>query len=83
MMKNCRDYTRDLIPNIDDATFDAQMAQMEQLLLIDRNRNWIPVIEQSAATHDRIFVGFGAAHLFGDDGVLALLQNNGWAVTRR
>lgn len=77
------DYTRDLIPDLDDATFDAQMAQMEQLLLVERNRNWIPVIEQAATTHERIFIGFGAAHLFGEHGVLAMLETNGWTVTRK
>lgn len=76
-------FTHQLLPNIDQATFDAQMAQMEQDLLVTRNRNWIPVIEEAAAEHDRIVLAFGAAHLIGQDGVLALLDRNGWVVTPR
>lgn len=77
-------FTHQLLPDdIDKATFDAQMAQMEQDLLVTRNRNWIPVIEAAAAEHDRIVAAFGAAHLIGQNGVLALLGQNGWVVTPR
>jgi len=62
--------------------FEAEMRAMEQALLIDRNHSWIPVIEQAATDHDRVFAAFGAAHLIGDQGVLALLQDRGWRVTR-
>jgi len=76
-------FTRDLLPTIDQNTFDSQLAQLEQNLLIDRNIKWIPVIETAAAHHKRIVVAFGAAHLIGEQGVLALLIENGWQVTRR
>lgn len=75
------EYTKDLIPDLDPVQFDEQLAQMEQLLLIDRNINWIPVIEDAAETHDKIVIAFGAAHLFGDFGVLNLLEQNGWAIS--
>jgi len=39
------------------------------------------VIEDAATQHDNIFIAFGAAHLIGEDGVLNLLQNNGWVIS--
>ncbi|WP_084861418.1 TraB/GumN family protein [Salibaculum halophilum] len=69
-------------PGLSPADVTAEMREMEQAMLIDRNRSWISVIEQAAAAHDHVFVAFGAAHLIGDQGVLALLQANGWQVTR-
>lgn len=61
----------------------AQMAAMQDSLLIQRNLNWIPVIAEAAATHDRIVVAFGAAHLPGEQGVLKLLEQAGWALERQ
>jgi len=75
------EFTKDLIPGVDPVQFDAQLVQMEQLLLIDRNANWIPVIHDAAQAHDHVFIAFGAAHLFGDAGVLALLEQDGWTVS--
>lgn len=75
------DFAADLLTGLDRDTFDTLMQEMEQKLLIDRNRAWIPVIEAAAADHEQITVAFGAAHLFGEDGVPNLLQQAGWAVT--
>lgn len=61
--------------------FDAQLDLLENELLTKRNANWIPVIEDAATRHDTIFLGFGAAHLFGETGVLNLLDQNGWVIT--
>jgi uncharacterized protein YbaP (TraB family) len=69
-------------PGLSAEAFEAQMQEMEQTLLFDRNRDWIPVIEAAARERDSVFVAFGAAHLIGEKGVLALLQDNGWTVTR-
>jgi hypothetical protein len=76
-------YLTDHMPNMDLALFDAQMAELEESLLNNRNRAWIPVIENAASSHDQIFIAFGAAHLIGDQGVLNLLEGNGWTITRR
>lgn len=62
------------------AEIDAIFAEMEARLLAERNRAWIEVIE--AAEGDRLFLAFGAAHLFGEDGVLALLERAGYTLTR-
>lgn len=56
----------------------AQMAETQEMLLDTRNQNWIPIIEAAAQENDRIIIAVGAAHLPGDLGVLALLDNAGW-----
>ena len=58
----------------------AQMAETQELLLDRRNRNWIPVIEEATEDHDNIIVAVGAAHLPGENGVIALLEQTGWTV---
>jgi hypothetical protein len=70
-------------PGLDPATGAAIFAEMEDMLLVQRNRNWMPVIAQAMADHDRAVLAFGAAHLIGDFGVLQLLENDGWDLARR
>ncbi|WP_420859892.1 TraB/GumN family protein [Marivivens marinus] len=71
------------VPSLSPEEYDAMFAEMEQSMLVDRNAAWIPVIETAAAATDGpVFVAFGAAHLPGDTGVLALLQAGGWTITR-
>lgn len=74
-------YTKDFLPPEIATTFDAEMAELEKTLLTDRNIKWIPVITQATQTHDDIFIAFGAAHLFGEFGVLNLLAQDGWDIT--
>ncbi|MCF7699438.1 TraB/GumN family protein [Loktanella sp. M215] len=71
-----------LIPGIDPAAADALFDASERALLVDRNRAWLPHITKAAATHDRITVAVGAAHLQGQDGILNLLTQAGWTVSR-
>ncbi|MEJ6477300.1 MAG: TraB/GumN family protein [Octadecabacter sp.] len=68
------------IPDMDIAVAEEMFAMTKQSLLIDRNRNWIPVIEAAALKHDRIVVAVGAAHLPGEVGVLRLLEREGWII---
>ena len=70
-------------PGLDPALGAAVFADMEEALLNQRNRNWIPVITAAMADHDTIVAAFGAAHLIGEQGVLNLLANDGWDITRR
>jgi uncharacterized protein len=58
-----------------------EFGMMEELLMNARNRSWIPVIE-GAAADGPVFAAFGALHLSGDEGVLNLLQDQGWVLTR-
>ncbi|MFM7336081.1 MAG: TraB/GumN family protein [Tabrizicola sp.] len=64
-------YTRDQI--------DADFARMEELVASSRNRAWIPVLTEAAA-QGPVFTAFGALHLSGEDGVLNLLQKEGFTL---
>ena len=50
--------------------------QMHEKLFFARNEAWIPKIEEQLKKGD-VFIAFGAGHLFGDRGVLALLEQRG------
>lgn len=66
-------------PGYTKAQVDAEMAVMEDVMMIRRNRAWIPVIE-AASEQGPLVVAFGALHLSGEDGVLNLLAQNGWSL---
>lgn len=70
-------------PGLDPETGAAIFAEMENLLLVQRNRDWMPVIAETMAENDTVVAAFGAAHLIGNDGVLQLLENEGWELVRR
>jgi len=50
------------------------------MMLGDRNRKWVPVFAEKAAD-TKIFMGVGAGHLPGEDGMIALLREAGYKVT--
>ncbi len=49
-------------------------------LLVERNNNWMPKLEQELKDKDVEFVLVGAAHLVGKDGLLTQLKNKGYTV---
>ncbi len=51
-----------------------------QRLLVDRNRNWLPLIEALFARPGRALVVVGAAHLVGPDGLLKMLEARGYRI---
>ena len=55
------------------------MKGYENLLLANRNKNWIPVM-QSAMAKTPCFFAVGAGHLPGPEGVIALLRKAGYNV---
>lgn len=69
------------IPGYTPERADAELAVMENAMMTTRNRAWIPVIE-AAAIHGPVLAAFGALHLSGDSGVLALLQADGFTIER-
>ena len=51
-------------------------------LLLSRNRNWLPQLETMATDPDTEFVLVGAAHLVGNDGLIAMLRDSGFEVSK-
>lgn len=51
----------------------------EDILLNNRNRNWIPVMEE-LMSREVVFFAVGAGHLPGEEGVIALLRKKGYKV---
>lgn len=57
-----------------------EMAGSTDVLLTQRNKNWIPGIEQKMSKNG-CFVAVGAGHLGGAQGILQLLRDKGYKVT--
>jgi uncharacterized protein len=50
-------------------------------LLVQRNKNWLPRIEEMIADGKGYFIAVGSTHLVGEDSVIALLRAKGYEVT--
>ncbi|GGB67732.1 TraB/GumN family protein [Blastomonas aquatica] len=59
-----------------------QRPQIREQILVRRNRDWAGQITDMLKLGARPFVAVGAAHLAGDDSVQALLEAQGYTVTR-
>lgn len=70
------DFAVGMEPDEAEALFE----MTEEALLNRRNNDWIPVIEAAAATHGHVMVAAGAAHMPGEQGVLRLLEEQGWTI---
>lgn len=62
-----------------DESENTMYNQHNDVLLANRNKNWIPKIE-AIAKEKPTFFGVGAAHLGGEDGVIMLLRKKGYKV---
>jgi uncharacterized protein len=69
------------LPGYDADRVAREFATMEEAMMYARNRGWIPVIE-AAAKDGPVLVAFGALHLSGQEGVLALLEKQGFTLER-
>ncbi|MDX1943197.1 MAG: TraB/GumN family protein [Saprospiraceae bacterium] len=58
---------------------DGNIEQYEDLLLVKRNKNWIPVMAKMMVSNPTFFA-VGAGHLGGEQGVISLLRKDGYAV---
>ncbi|MEO9532992.1 MAG: TraB/GumN family protein [Crocinitomicaceae bacterium] len=57
-----------------------EFMEFSDLFLYDRNKAWIPTIKKEIADK-QCFIAVGAAHLFGERGVIDLLEKEGYTVT--
>jgi hypothetical protein len=69
------------LPGFDPAEVRRQFALLEEVLMVRRNRAWVPVLT-AAATRGPVVAAFGALHLPGADGIPALLAAEGWQIDR-
>jgi uncharacterized protein YbaP (TraB family) len=51
-------------------------------LIVDRNNNWLPVIQDCRKTEEKEFILVGLAHLIGPDGIIAALKKKGYKITK-
>ena len=56
----------------------ALQSWMEQTLLAERNRNWL---KKWSSLPNESFIVVGALHLYGEQGLLAQLEQQGWRIT--
>jgi uncharacterized protein YbaP (TraB family) len=54
-------------------------SENQDILLNNRNKNWIPIIIETIQETPTFF-GVGAAHLAGEEGVINLLRVQGYTV---
>jgi uncharacterized protein YbaP (TraB family) len=59
---------------------EAGIAEYEDILLHNRNRNWIPIMSDRMKLSSTLFA-VGAGHLAGEDGVIQLLRKAGYTLT--
>lgn len=73
-------YLTEDIENIHDHILDSEMfANHGDALVYDRNKTWIPLIEEAMAENP-IFVAVGSGHLGSEKGVIHLLKKQGYQV---
>lgn len=78
------EFSKDQALTLDGYTPDRvahEFGVMEAALMVRRNHAWIPVLT-AAAERGPVLAAFGALHLSGEDGVLALLEQQGFTLER-
>ena len=64
------------------ASMKDEFPELYEVLLVDRNRAWMPALIEMANTSETEFVLVGIAHLLGPDGLIDGLEQAGFDVTR-
>lgn len=69
--------------DIPPAELQSLLAELRRLMLTNRNANWLPqIIQNLPEAGGHIVVAVGAAHLSGSDGILHMLAEEGFELTR-
>lgn len=80
-MMDC--YLREDLPGLNaisqESFADEEYVEFRENLLINRNKDWVPKIEQEVK-EKACFIAVGAAHLPGKEGVIDLLRKKGYRV---
>lgn len=72
-------YTEQRIGDLLSSFASDSLSRYDSILLIKRNENWIPVMEENME-HGSCFFAVGAAHLPGSSGVIHLLRKKGYTL---
>ncbi len=72
------------VTTIKEATITGMMTdpELRDALLVQRNKDWMVKLEPVLAKAERPLIAVGAAHLVGDDGLTAMLEDRGYTVRR-
>ena len=72
------------IASLERATNEGIMAdpELREALLVGRNRAWMPKLLTTLAEPQKPLVAVGTAHIVGPEGLVAMLEQNGYRVTR-
>lgn len=62
--------------------FKAKMPKIYRELLVERNNNWLPILNKYLRTAKTEFVLVGVGHLVGDDGIVESLRRQGYKVDK-
>ena len=54
--------------------------ELNQVLVVNRNNDWLPHIEQALQEKEPVFIVVGALHLLGKEGLIAALKEKGYEV---
>ncbi len=65
---------------LESMTDDGMFAEFQEIMLDNRNQNWIPIIEEKIG-QQATFIAVGSGHLPGDQGVISLLKKKGYTLT--
>ena len=81
------DHVPDIMEDVDIESLERhgytkqELEDLQRTLLDDRNADWIPKLEK-LFEQDKVFVAVGAAHLQGPHGVIELLKQRGYQISR-
>ncbi len=75
------EFTRDISLEFGGETAADDFAKLEDVMLTQRNIEWVDVLSGLEDARE-VFVAFGAGHLPGQNGVLRLLEKDGFTITR-
>ena len=59
-----------------------EFPELYRILMVDRNKMWVPIIEEMLKTEPVELVLVGALHLVGEEGLLEQFVNRGYRVTK-
>jgi uncharacterized protein YbaP (TraB family) len=60
----------------------SRLPKLYKTLIVDRNRNWLPLIDAYRKTPRTEFILVGVGHLVGPDGIIETLKKKGYKVDK-